>query len=540
MESFKKFFANFSTQMQKVWGSMSLAKRIAAGLTLLAIIAGVGLLVSMQAKEPFEYLFVNLSPEDTTEIVSHLRKANFHDYVVDDRGVKVPTEQVTSLRLKLAQEGLPAQGIVGWEKFDTSDFTRTEFEQQINKMRAIQGELSRTIMGVEGILSARVHIVAPKNALFVEDKKDPTAAVYIKTKRGFEIDRRQVKGIVHLVSRSVEGLKPENIVVIDFEGKMLTEEQTKDPAMRQTKEMLTYKAQIEKQFEERIRAIVGRVVGPERVEAKVDVIVDSTQEEQTISDLNPDKAVVVSQSSSSMELAGSGLNPTGVPGAKSNVPGEQEALNIATSTTENSRTTERVNYEVAKTISKRVLPVGNITRISAAVLVDGKQPYPVDGTVPDFEPRTEDEMRKIDELVRSAVGFVDGRDVVKVHNMLFQLDHFQVQAIAEQKKENRDYISTLVVSVIVALSLVFFFAFIVRPYFRWLSYDPERKKSQASVEEYRPDLELGAIQHVQVKEDVPFDKLSPQEQVLYLAKHEPVRTTEAIRMLLNPHQTVQH
>ena len=122
--------------------------------------------------------------------------------------------------------------------------------------------------------------------------------------------------------------------------------------------------------------------------------------------------------------------------------------------------------------------------------------------------------------------------------MLFQLDHIQVQEIREQKRETREYMSTLIISALIAFGIVFFFAFVVRPYFRWLSYDPERKDKQSIIEEFKPDLELSSIQNVQVKEDVPFDMLSPQEQVLYVAKNDPERTTEAIRTLLNPHQSV--
>lgn len=291
-------------------------------------------------------------------------------------------------------------------------------------------------------------------------------------------------------------------------------------------------------MEQRVRQIVGRVVGPDRVEAKIDVTIDYTKEEQTISDVNPDKVAVISSNTSNMNLNGTGLNPTGIPGAKSNVPGEQEAINLATSQTSNKRDSERLNYEVSKTVSHKVLPVGQIKRITTSVLVDGKQPYPIDGTVPEFEPRTAEEMAKIEELAKNAIGFTDGRDNLTVHNMLFQLDHIQVQEIREQKRETREYMSTLILSSIIALAIVFFFAFVVRPYFRWLSYDPERKEKQSIIEEFKPDLELSSIQNVQVKEDVPFDMLSPNEQVLYVAKNDPERTTEAIRILLNPHQSV--
>jgi flagellar M-ring protein FliF len=537
VDAIRQFFSNFSGQFLTFWNTLSTPKKLGIGAALIILIGGLAAVVSNNNKEEYEYLFVNLSAADSTEIVAYLKKSNFADFVLDERGLKVPVSKVPELRIKLAQEGLPAQGMVGWEKFDNPDFTRTEFEQKIHKVRAIQGELQRTIMGIEGVEQARVHIVQPRQSLFTEDQKETTAAIYIKTKRGRELDQRAIRGIVHLVSRSVEGLPPDNITIIDFEGKMLTEENSKDPSVRQTKEMLEHTRAIEKNLEERIRAIVGRVVGPERVEAKVDVVIDYTKVEETISEIDPDKVAPVSTYSSTMDLSGTGLNPTGIPGSKSNVPGEQEALNLMSAQTKNNKTNERMNYEVSKKVSHQVMPLGNIKRLSAAVLVDGKQPYPTDGTVPKFEPRTQEEMQKITELVKNAVGFVNSRDQVTVHNMLFQLDPYQVQAITEQKKENREYVSTLALSGIVALSLVFFFAFVVRPYFRWLSYDPERRRGEAIVEEFKPDLELGNIQHVQVKEDVPFDKLSPREQVLYLAKHEPARTTEAIRILLNPHHS---
>ena len=145
-------------------------------------------------------------------------------------------------------------------------------------------------------------------------------------------------------------------------------------------------------------------------------------------------------------------------------------------------------------------------------------------------------MKKLESLVRSTIGFKEGRDEVIIQNMMFQLDPYQIEAISEKRKENREYISTLSISAVVALALVFFFAFVVRPYFRWLAYDPERKKKEATIEEFKADLEMQSMQSVQVKEDVPFEKLTPQEQVIYLAKHEPKRTTEALRILLNPHQ----
>ncbi len=200
--------------------------------------------------------------------------------------------------------------------------------------------------------------------------------------------------------------------------------------------MLDYQKNIEKNLEEKIRAIVGRIVGQERVEAKVEAVLDFTQEEQTISDVDPDRVVAVSTQTNNQSLDGSGLNPTGIPGAKSNVPSETGAVNQAVSGTKNKSDSELINYEISKSVKhKRMQPV-SIVRISAAVIVDGKQPnVATSGLQPAFEARSPEEMAKIEGLVRSAIGFVEGRDKVTVDNMLFQLDYMQVEALQAKKKK---------------------------------------------------------------------------------------------------------
>ena len=538
MENFRNFFGRFGGQLSDFWSKMSGWKKGAAAGVLMLIGLGAFALVATRQQDTYEYVFTELSQEDSQAITNYFKANAVPDFIVDQKGVKVPSKDVLKLRLKLTEEGLPAHGVVGWEKFDTQEFTRTEFEQRINKLRAIQGELSRTIMMIEGVTNAKVHITQPKKSLFLEDQVNPTAAIYLKTKPNFSLDKKQVKGIVNLVSRSVEGLRPNDVTLLDGEGKELTEQESDEPSAKMTKEMTSYKRQIEKKYEENVRAIVGRIVGADRVEVKVDATVDFTQEQQTISDVDPERTAVLSRETQGYDLSGTGLNPTGIPGAKSNVPGEQEDITPASNSAKSKKDSETVNFEISKKVSQRTMPVGKIVRISAAVLVDGKQDYPLDGTRPVFEPRTQEEVKQIEDLVRSAVGSEDKRgDAVTVRNIMFQPDAIQMESIKEEKKETREYITTMAVSGAIALGLALFFAFIVRPYFRWLAYDPVRKQEQQMVEEFKPDLELGTLQNVQVKEDVPFEKLTPTEQVLYLAKNEPKRTTEALRLLLNPHHT---
>ncbi|RYZ59261.1 MAG: flagellar M-ring protein FliF, partial [Proteobacteria bacterium] len=379
MEKFNEFFRLFSERMKGFWGSLNGPKKIGIMAAVALVIGGSATLLLSQKQTSKEYLFLNMSESDNQEIVGELKKLRVTDFMMDSKGILVAADQIIPLRLKLAQEGIPSRGMIGWEKFDDKDFTRTEFEQNINKQRAIQGELARTISSIEGINSARVSIVTPKKALFQEDEIKPTASIFIKTAPNVNLSAKQIKGIVHLVSRSVEGLVPDQITIVDQEGKMLTKIESDDPASKMTQEMLGYRRNVEAEMMSKIKSLVGRIVGQDRIDAKVDIDVDFTQEEQNIQDIDPDRVVVLSSNTTNQEMAGGGSNPTGIPGAKSNVPGEQEELAATSISNKSKRGSERINYEVAKTQRHKVLPVGNIRRISVAVIVDGSQQYPADG-----------------------------------------------------------------------------------------------------------------------------------------------------------------
>ena len=170
MATLQESFRNLSDQFSAFWSQLTLIKKsILIGTAILSI-SLIGALITLSTTTPHEYLFTNLSQEDTNEITQNLRSSGFDDFTVDKNGIKVKKSDILRLRMQVAQAGLPRQGIVGWEKFDEDNFTRTEFEQNIQKLRAIQGELSRTIMSIKGVRSARVHLVTPKSSLFVRDE----------------------------------------------------------------------------------------------------------------------------------------------------------------------------------------------------------------------------------------------------------------------------------------------------------------------------------------------------------------------------------
>lgn len=536
MENLSEAFSKYLRQFSEFWGGLSLVKKSTMIAAVVLTLFGLGFVVYSGNSESHEYLFKDLSQDDVAKISQNLRASGFEDFIVDSKGIKVKSADTVRLRIQLAEAGLPNHGVIGWEKFDEESFTRTEFEQNIQRLRAIQGELQRTIMGIEGVKSARVHIVMPKQSLFIRDEKKPTASIYVKTAPGVVLNQKQITGIQHLVSFAVEGLEKNGVTIIDQEGNTLTEEEPNSFASKLTKELLTYKNEVEDKLERNIKSIVGKVVGHDRVEAQVDADVDFTQETQTISNVDPDDAGILAKSTTGQKGSGSGLNPTGIPGSKSNVPGEQEEISVSGPTMQNERESETINYELSKVVSEKTLPVGNIKRLTVSVLVDGKQAYLSPRDVPEFIPRTEEEMKQITQLIKNAVGFKDGRDSITVQNMMFQLDPLQKMEFEVTQQQNTEDWKNILWAISAALGVALFFFGLVRPYLRWLTYDPEKKQGQKLVEEFNADLELGQTQNIQVQEDVPFEKLSPEEQVFFLAKNEPKRTTEAIRIMLNPHQ----
>jgi flagellar M-ring protein FliF len=309
------------------------------------------------------------------------------DFRVDGETLLFPEDKLNDYRMLLSQEGLPSNGVsVGWEKFDDRSFGMTDFDQRVSKLRAIQGELARSINKLEPVDSSRVHIVIPDAAIFQQDRKPATASIMLRLKFGQKLNQKQVQGILHLVAKAVEGLDTQNIAIVDEVGNMLTRPDEDDGGLdKVTTAQREYQNRVEREFETNIREILGRVVGHDKVVAKVQADVDFKKIETTVQDVDPERTVVLGSQKNEQSSQGSGLNPTGVPGAKSNLPGEREDLAAGGSSNSNKQSMETLNFDVKRTVSRIVEPVGSLKKISAAVLVDGKM---VDGT---YVARTPDE-----------------------------------------------------------------------------------------------------------------------------------------------------
>ncbi len=437
--------------------------RLRANPRIPLIVAGsaaVAIIVAMVlwAKTPdYRTLFSNLSDQDGGAIVTQLTQMNIPYRFTEGSGaIEVPADKVHELRLRLAQQGLPKGGAVGFELLDQEKFGISQFSEQVNYQRALEGELARTIETLGPVKRARVHLAMPKPSLFVREQKSPSASVTVNLEPGRALDEGQISAVVHLVSSAVAGLPPGNVTLVDQGGHLLTQSNTSSRDLNDAQ--LKYASDVEGRIQRRIESILSPIVGNGNVHAQVTAQLDFANKEQTEEQYRPNgdasQAVLRSRQLNESEQIGSGY-PGGVPGALSNQPApanaapistppanQQNAQNTQTTNNANSnvpRNTQRnetSNYEVDRTIRHTKLNVGDVQRLSVAVVVNYR-------ALPDGKPLplTTEQMKQIEDLTREAMGFSDKRgDTLNVVNSPFtatddlggELPFWKQQAFIEQ------------------------------------------------------------------------------------------------------------
>lgn len=405
---------------------------------MVASAAAVAVLVAMVlwAKTPdYRTLFSNLSDQDGGAIVTQLTQMNVPYRFADNGGaLEVPADKVHELRLRLAQIGLPKGGAVGFELLDQEKFGISQFSEQVNYQRALEGELARTIETLGPVKSARVHLAMPKPSLFVREQKSPSASITVNLEPGRALDEGQISAVVHLVSSAVAGLPPGNVTLVDQGGHLLTQSNTNARDLNDAQ--LKYTADVEGRVQRRIEAILGPIVGNGNVHAQVTAQLNFDNKEQTDEQYRPNgdasQAAVRSRQISESDQVGSPY-PGGVPGALANTPAPAPSAPIATppanqangqtaanrnTTTTGPRNTQRnetSNYELDRTIMHTKKNVGDVQRLSVAVVVNYRN-------LPDGKPLplTSDQMKQIEDLTREAMGFSTTRgDTLNVVNSPF-------------------------------------------------------------------------------------------------------------------------
>jgi flagellar M-ring protein FliF len=399
--------------------SLGAARMAAVAAVTLALIGFFAFLIIQMTTPQMVPLFTDLSPEDSASIIKDLeRQAIPYEMKNDGAIIVAPKDKVARLRMKLAEGGLPKGGGVGYEIFDKSDaLGATTFIQNINHLRALEGELARTIRSLDRVQAARVHLVLPERPLFSRDKAEATASIVLKV-RG-TLEPQQVRAIRHLVATAVNGMKPERVSVIDETGKLLADGAAQDNAQG-TAGADERKMAFETRLRSQVEAIVSSVVGPGHARVQLTAEFDFNRITETSDKFDPDGRVLRS-SQTREEQSSSGDGKEGGQVSVSNeLPGSNKAADTAASPRDqNKKTEEIVNYEISRTTKTEVTEAGRINRISAAVLVDGNYTKNDKGEMV-YQPRSKEEIDRIAALVRSAVGFDAKRgDQVEVVNLRF-------------------------------------------------------------------------------------------------------------------------
>jgi flagellar M-ring protein FliF len=395
------------------------AARIAAmGAVTIALLGFFAFLILRVTAPAMTALFTDLSVEDSSAIIKDLERQAI-PFEIRNEGaiIMVPKERVTRLRMKLAEGGLPKGGGVGYEIFDKSDaLGATSFVQNINQLRALEGELARTIKSLDRVQAARVHLVLPERPLFSRDKAEPSASIVLKV-RG-TLEQQQVRAVRHLVAAAVNGLKPERVSVVDEAGRLL--------ANASSGENVTgigadeRQAAYERRMREQIELIVSSVVGPGRARVLLAADFDYNRITQTTDKYDPEGRVLRS-SQTREESSATSDGREGQVSVGNELPGanQRPADGAAAARDQNKKSEEIVNYEISRTTKTELVEGGRINRISVAVLVDGNYGKNDKGEAT-YQERQKEELDRIGALVRSAIGFDQKRgDQVEVVNLRF-------------------------------------------------------------------------------------------------------------------------
>ncbi|MCF8086374.1 MAG: flagellar M-ring protein FliF [Desulfohalobiaceae bacterium] len=486
------------------------SRQISLALVALISLAAFAWIIFQAQQIPYKTLFANLSQKEASSVVQWLKKEGV-SYKLADQGktIRVPSNEVYSTRLKLAGAGLPKGQGVGLEIFDKQDFGVTKFTQQVNYQRALQGELARTISSLGPVENARIHLVMPEERLLREQQKKTKASVMLKTKRNRSLDQRQIGGIVHLVSGSIKGLEKDNVTVVDHRGQRLTENnEGLDSPMSPQK--LKYKQKVQTQLEEKAQSLLDRVFGPGRALVRVTADLDFTRKQTTEEVF--DTGNVVPRSEKEITQESGGRQVGGVPGAQSNLGGNETAFASAPS----SRSEEVVNYEIGKEINEITKPIGGVEQLSVSVLVGesgqgGQEAQAASGV-------SQQQLDSVKTMVSSALGLSRDRgDRIEVVSMPFRKSVMEGKGVSASEDVGIQKYLPFAKYGAVLIGLILVYLFLVRPLIQTLQGEVREhyKTVQQLEDEQSPQPKIPSKDQPieQLRSEISQSSISPSQVV---------------------------
>lgn len=476
---------------------LSNGQKLALMLALAAVFAlVVGALIWSRTSE-YKVLYSGLEDRDGGAIIASLQQMNI-PYKMSDSGgaILVPSEVVYETRLRLASQGLPRGGNVGFELMDNQKLGISQFQEQVNYQRALEGELARSVQSLSSVQYARVHLAIPRPSVFIRDQEKPSASVLLNLYPGRVLDQGQVSGIVHMVSSSVPDLSYKNVTVVDQNGNLLSKSDSDMGHAGLDSAQLDYVKRIELSYIKRIESILSPITGPGNVHAQVTADLDFSQVEQTAETFkpNPTPTDAAVRSEQVTESNGGGSVPSGVPGALSNQPPGAASAPITAPTVPsgggssvmgNSHKESTINYEVDKTIKHVKQATGTIKRLSVAVVVNNKQVTDKNGKT-SFKPFAADEMRQINNLVREAMGYSQARgDTLNIVNAVFNGGEVTAEVPLWKDPDTVALAKEIAKNLLILAAVLVFVFGVVRPLLKSMSAPPPAQVEGFDMEDRR-------------------------------------------------------
>lgn len=515
---------------------------IAAGVLITALLVFL-LLYPFKEKDyaqgGYGVLFERLDSSDNALILQHLQQNQIPYKILKDDTILIPKDKVYEERITLASQGIPKTSKVGFEIFDTKDFGATDFDQNIKLIRAIEGELSRTIESLNPILKANVHIAIPKDSVFVAKEVPPSASVMLKLKPDMKLSPTQILGIKNLIAAAVPKLTTENVKIVNENGESIGEGDILENSKELALEQLRYKQNFENILENKIVNILAPIVGGKnKVVARVNAEFDFSQKKSTKETFDPNNVVRSEQNLEEKKEGAPKKQVGGVPGVVSNI-GPVQGLKDNKEPEKYEKSQNTTNYEVGKTISEIKGEFGTLVRLNAAVVVDGKYKIALkDGAnTLEYEPLSDESLKKINALVKQAIGYNQNRgDDVAVSNFEFNpmapmLDNATLsEKIMHKTQKVLGSFTPLIKYILVFIVLFIFYKKVIVPFSeRMLEVVPDEDKEVESMFEEMDEEEdelnkLGDLRK-KVEDQLGLNATFSEEEVRYEIVLEKIRGT---------------
>ncbi|MBT4763308.1 MAG: flagellar M-ring protein FliF [Bdellovibrionaceae bacterium] len=467
-----KVFGNLVVQFKEFFKNLTPVKRASIIIAFFITVGSAVIVSFMVGGANYAILLKDVPSDQVASVIKNLDKNNIpYKMMGEGKVIKVPQNLVHSAQMAMMAElGSSDIGTIGLEIFAKQDFGVTSYAQKVNYQRALQGELMRAVNSLGVVKRSKVILALPAKKTFLEEGGKASASVVIELHTGKILDKEQVTGITHLVASAVEGLSAEDVSVLDSRGKVLSRKYSMASAL--SSELLDVQNRIEQNLESRIESILSRVAGSGKVIAKVNVNLNTKHISSIEEIVDPDKTAIRSSVTEEERLDGSRSNPTGIPGARANLPGAQDNGQIGFKQNV-KKELKTQNFEVGKTVRNVKEAAGNIISISVAVLVDGVTTT-VEGQNGEsdtkYVARTPEDLKKYESIVKNAIGFSLTRgDTVNIENMQFIKEDFNEAERLLTTLDRKRLIRSLFKWSLLGFSLALFFLIVVRPFMRWIT-----------------------------------------------------------------------